>query len=185
MLMEWASSERDNRSFSKFANDAGLINERGAYRTLRSRLAYSTRRLVNTGFIEYKSKKPEERSFYFASGKDFNPDDFAGKYGVTAIFGKLKKRISADEIVKQTSYSLRYVHRVVEWLVDNGYVIVEGWPAAESSALYGTWKSRRLLAHLERSMGLVGFQPQANGVGSVWDAPRIDVPGLVDYRREL
>jgi len=196
LIMEWTNANRENPTLSRFIKETKLLHngtqkERtGEYSAVSARVNNVAKSLSQKGFVVYRSRGPGDRNIYTPVNNV--PLSTEPPYGISIdavvpVWNKLlKNKASAQEIAATIHYSPQHVRSILNWLVDAGYAKMNyGKPRERSLPIKSTRKSRRLCGYVDQSMTLLGFYPERNGIGSIWEPPKIDVAGLVRYREEL
>ncbi|MBI4168238.1 MAG: winged helix-turn-helix transcriptional regulator [Candidatus Aenigmarchaeota archaeon] len=191
LVLEWANLDMNNSSLSRLLKkgrllDGGrLLND---YRHVITRLNDIAGNLAHAGFIIYDTQKPDEENLYTDSGRgplrSKPPMEINAVNSVMALLAK--REMSASGLAEELSYSLSHIQHILRWLTDRGYAeFYRGRPREKRSLIQSTKKSRRLCNYVDEPMSLIGFSPGRNGIDSIWDAPKLDVAGLVRYRESL
>ncbi len=188
LMAEWSNEDRDNPSLAGFIRESKLLGGDAEKRNaVDLRVSKAAKRMDKLGFVVYNQLHVAGKNLYKSAGREPHPADIpagAGKYAAIAAWNAIKHNAyPASEISERTNYALGYTWIAIKWLVENGYAEKsEGKLRNRHSEILGTKKSRRLRFYVEKPMELLGFYPLSNGFGSVWDAPKLDVAGLVRYR---
>ena len=197
LIMEWANDNRSNPTLSRFIKETKLLHEDSTqkertheYHRISKRVNNVAKLLSQEGFVIYHSRGPGDRNIYTSVNN--TPLSVGPPYGISMDVAVLvsdellKNKASAQEIAATICYNSSYVRRILNWFVDSGYAKMNyGKPRERSLPIKPTRKSRRLYGYVDQPMTLLGFYPKKNGIGSIWEHPKINVAGLVRYREEL
>ncbi len=193
LLMYRAGATEMGFSVAGFAKECGLTNpgmpER-EYCLVYQRLSDAAKSLAQKSFIDFESRRPEEENVYMSTNHEPMPSNVPYYVGRTAAVSirnaLLEKVMTARQTAEAVHYDASYTHTVIAWLCKNGLAdICEGMPRDNNSAVRSTLRSRKLSAYVAEPVSLLGFSPEKAGLGGVWHAPKLDVPGLVRYRESL
>lgn len=191
LLLEWANMERQNPSLRNFIEEFDLCGSDGydSYKVTSNRFGKAAKWLNEKGFLLYSTRSPKDENIYTFGKTDPLPESLpshVGKDAALSIYrALLEKEGSATEVAERVRYDLHYTQVIIYWLVENGYAeILKGRSNKETSAVWGTRKSKRLCDYVDDAMELLGFH-MGKGRINIWERPKIDVKGLIQYRESL
>ncbi|MBI2076467.1 MAG: hypothetical protein HYT72_04435 [Candidatus Aenigmarchaeota archaeon] len=185
-LMVQMANTRPGFSLSRFMRQCGLVDNDGTAESYAfRRCGEAAHRLSERGFIDYRAKHPTEQNIYAAISKIL-PDNtsFYSREAAHAVLSALQQTpMTIRQTADTVNYSVSYTQQIISWLHKHGYLqIDQGMPTSKKSSVWRQRKAGVLWGYVDEPMRLLGASPKRN---TLWNAPSIDVPGLVQYRTAL